>query len=120
MAIDAATTAPTIFVFLASTSITTTNQVDIGDGATGVSFGPFMILSYTGLRKTIISDLSTSRTVSSALHTRLTAVYAKMCLILVCAPHVQNGGFCGLDGGVGVHMVACKAHSYRQQHRNGL
>ena len=93
MAIDAATTAATIFVFLGSTSITITNQVDIGDGATGVSFGPFMILSYTGLRKTIISDLSTSRTVSSALHTRLTAVYAKMCLILVCAPHVQNGGF---------------------------
>ena len=68
-------------------------QIDIGDEAARVSFLPFMILSCTGLDQATISGLSRSSTVLTALHTRLTAFYAKMYTILVCQFYLRNEGF---------------------------
>ena len=68
-------------------------QIDISDEAARASFLPFMILSCTGLQLATISGLSRSSTVPSALHTRLTAFYAKMYLILVCPFYLRNEGF---------------------------
>ena len=68
-------------------------QIDIAGEATRVSFLPFMILSCTGLQLATIRGLSRSSTVLTALHTRLTAFYAKMYLILVCSFYLRNEGF---------------------------
>ena len=67
--------------------------IDIADEATRVSFLPLMILSCTGLGKATRSGLSRSSTVLGALHTRLAAFYAEMCLILVCQFYLRNEGF---------------------------
>ena len=77
-----------------------------------------MILSRTGLGKATISGLSRSSTVLSALHTRLTAFYAEMCLILVYVNFTSEMKVFGLVGGVRMYMVVFKAHKYGQYHRN--
>ena len=93
MGIDTATAPGTIFVFLLFASDENHEHTDIGDEATRVSFLPFMTLSCTGLQLATIRGLSRPSTVLSVLHTRLTAFYAKMYLILVCAFHLRNEGF---------------------------
>ena len=68
-------------------------QIDIADEAARVSFLPSMILSCTGLQLATLSRLSRPSTALTALHTKLTAFYAQMYLILVYQFYLRNGGF---------------------------
>ena len=76
-----------------------------------------MILSCTGLQLATTSGLSRSSTAPSALHTRLTAFYAKMYLIWY-TNFTSGMEVFGLVGGVWVYMVVFEAHNYGQYHRN--
>ena len=76
-----------------------------------------MILSCTGLELATIRGLSRPSTVLSALHTRLTAFYAKMYLIWYTHFTSEMKVF-GIVGCVRVYMIVFEAHNYGQYHRN--